>query len=121
MARTIPPGPTPGDRVGRRAGWWAGRLCWSAPYTDGDVDLPLHQEFAAAIAGRDTDVDLYGGAMAIARIGHPLVDIHHYAARLDALGEEAAESAGATRDPERLAAAIDNVLFSRHEIGRAHV
>lgn len=75
--------------------------------------MAIHQEFAAAIAGRDIDVDLYGGAMAIARIGRPTLDIHRYAAILDGYAEAVADISGDTLDPETLAHAIDHVLFSQ--------
>lgn len=78
------------------------------------MEIRPHEEFSAAIAGKDIDVDLYGGAMAIARIGHPLVDIHRYSAKLDGLADEASAVAGDTLDPERLAAGIDHVLFGRY-------
>jgi regulator of sirC expression with transglutaminase-like and TPR domain len=76
------------------------------------VDAGVHREFAAAVAGRDVDVDLYGGAMAIARIGHPSLDIHHYSALLDRLAEEVSDVTGDTLDPEALAHGIDHVLFA---------
>jgi regulator of sirC expression with transglutaminase-like and TPR domain len=78
------------------------------------VDVDPFGEFRAAIAGRDTDVDLYGGVMAIARLGNPTLDIHRYAARLDDLADEASEVAGGSLDPDRLAGAIDHVLFGRY-------
>jgi regulator of sirC expression with transglutaminase-like and TPR domain len=52
--------------------------------------------------------------MAIARIGHPLLDIHRYSARLDRLAEEVTDVTGDTLDPEALAQGIDHVLFSIH-------
>jgi len=78
------------------------------------VDVDLFGEFRAAIGGRDIEVDLYGGAMAIARLGNPTLDIHRYSARLDELGQEAMDVAGGSLEPERLAAAIDHVLFGRY-------
>ena len=52
--------------------------------------------------------------MAIARLGNPTLDIHRYSARLDELGQEAMDVAGGSLEPERLAAAIDHVLFGRY-------
>jgi regulator of sirC expression with transglutaminase-like and TPR domain len=78
------------------------------------VDVDIFGEFSAAIAGRDIDVDLYGGVMAIARLGNPTLDIHRYASLIDDLGEEASTVAGDSLDPERLASAIDHVLFGRY-------
>jgi regulator of sirC expression with transglutaminase-like and TPR domain len=76
------------------------------------VEHTLAAQFTDAITGRDEDVDLFGAAMLIARIGNDEVNPHPYAARLDFIAEEAAEHAGETRQVEALAAAIDYQLFS---------
>lgn len=70
------------------------------------------EAFAAAIAGRDREVDLFGAAMQIARIGNDAADPHGCAARLDEIAEAARDHAGDTLDPDRLAAAVDYQLFS---------
>lgn len=72
----------------------------------------LADEFARAIDGRDQDVDLFGAAMVIARIGDPELNPHRHAAELDEIAEAALEHAGDSRAPEDLAAAIDYQLFS---------
>jgi regulator of sirC expression with transglutaminase-like and TPR domain len=62
--------------------------------------------------GRDHEVDLFGAAMILARLGNPHLNPHHYAARLDAFAEAALDYADRDRQPEHLAAAIDYQLFS---------
>ncbi len=76
------------------------------------VKPTLADEFAGSIAGRDHEVDLFGAAMIIARLGRDGLDPHHYAARLDHFAEAAAEHAEGSNRPEALAAAIDYQLFS---------
>jgi regulator of sirC expression with transglutaminase-like and TPR domain len=74
--------------------------------------MSLTDEFRDAIRGRDEEVDLFGAAMLIARLGYPTLNPHAYAARLDHIAEAAATYAGGAREPEALAAAIDYQLFS---------
>lgn len=76
------------------------------------VQDTLVDEFAAAVAGRDEEVDLFGAAMLIARLGNPSLNPHAYAAQLDRFAETAEEHAAGSRRPEDLAAAIDFQLFS---------
>lgn len=71
----------------------------------------MRQAFAAAIAGKDADVDLFGAAMVIARIGNPGADPHATARQLDLIAEAVREQAGDTRDAGALAHAIDHELF----------
>ena len=77
----------------------------------------LHRDFEAfaqAIKGADHEVDLYGAAMVIARLGEHPVDPHRTAAQLDAFAEAAREHAGDGASPDALAHAIDHQLFSVH-------
>ena len=72
----------------------------------------LEREFAAAIAGRDHEVDLFGAAMLIARLGSRVVDPHRYSRELDLIAEAAADAAADARDDRELAAAVDHELFT---------
>jgi regulator of sirC expression with transglutaminase-like and TPR domain len=75
----------------------------------------FHQDFdafAQAVRGADHEVDLYGAAMVIARLGGHIVDPHLTAAQLDNLAEAAREHAGDSASPDALAHAIDHQLFS---------
>lgn len=72
----------------------------------------LAGDFSRAIAGRDDEVDLFGGAMTIARIGNPAVDPHAAARRLDLIAEAVLDYCDGDREPEHLAAAIDYQLFT---------
>jgi regulator of sirC expression with transglutaminase-like and TPR domain len=76
------------------------------------MDSALHRDFAAAITGADHDVDLFGAAMAIARIGNSAVDPHRVAATLDEIAEAVRYQAGGTVDPDRLSQALDHRLFT---------
>jgi len=76
------------------------------------MDSTLSRDFAAAIAGSDHDVDLFGAAMTIARIGNPVADPHRVAATLDEIAEAVRYQAGDTADPERLSQALDHRLFT---------
>ena len=71
----------------------------------------VSHEFAAAIAGPDQDVDLFGAAMAIAALGGHEVDKHRTASQLDAIAEAVREEAGETLDASHLANAINHQLF----------
>jgi regulator of sirC expression with transglutaminase-like and TPR domain len=68
--------------------------------------------FSAAIAGADHEVDLFGAAMVIARLGDQYADPHATASRLDIIAEEAREYAGDDATPDALAHAVDYQLFS---------
>ncbi len=70
------------------------------------------EAFAAAIAGSDLEVDLFGGAMIIARLGNADADAHATAARLDVIAEEVRAYAGHRPTPDALAHAVDYQLFS---------
>lgn len=72
----------------------------------------VSHEFEGAIAGADHEVDLFGAAMMIARIGGHEVDAHRAAAKLDLIAEAVREHAGETNDPGELAHAIDHQLFT---------
>lgn len=67
--------------------------------------------FAQAIAGRDHEVDLFGGAVAIARLGRDGVDGHALARELDLIAEAVLARAGEGAGAEALAAALDAELF----------
>ncbi len=68
-------------------------------------------DFAQAIAGHDHEVDLFGGAVAIARLGRDDVDGHALARELDLIAESVRERAGDRVFPEPLAAALTGELF----------
>ena len=76
------------------------------------VKLDDLEAFSAAIQGADHEVDLFGAAMLIARIGDPDADVHETASRLDVMAEEARAHAGARADDHALAHAIEYQLFS---------
>ncbi len=68
--------------------------------------------FSRAIAGADHEVDLFGGAMLIARLGDPDADVHAVASRLDVIAEEVRSYAGERADTHALAHAIEYQMFS---------
>ena len=68
-------------------------------------------DFAHAIAGHDHEVDLFGGAVAIARLGHDDVDGHALARELDLIAETVRERAGDHVAPDLLAATVTAELF----------
>ncbi len=67
--------------------------------------------FKAAIQGSDHDVDLFGAAMLIARLGGGRPDPHTYARKLDLFAEAALEQAAGSKDRHELTHAIDHQLF----------
>ena len=77
-----------------------------------NVSSDISHEFAMAIAGADHEVDLFGGAMIIARIGGHPVDAHRAAQQLDLMAESTRERAGDATDAGALAHAIDHELFT---------
>ena len=68
-------------------------------------------DFATAIAGHDHEVDLFGGAVAIARLGHDGVDAHALARDLDLIAESVREHVNGNAGPEALAGAVTAELF----------
>ncbi|MEO8540434.1 MAG: transglutaminase-like domain-containing protein [bacterium] len=70
------------------------------------------EAFATAISGSDHEVDLFGAAMIIARLGNEEADPHATASRLDVIAEEIRSYAGDRPDAHALAHAIDYQLFS---------
>ena len=82
----------------------------AVPYTR-SVDSSTYRDFAAATRGRDSDVDLFGAAMLIARLGDPAADPHAVARELDVIAEAVTDSVEPGADPETLAGAIDHELF----------
>ncbi|MCC6381586.1 MAG: transglutaminase family protein [Dehalococcoidia bacterium] len=75
------------------------------------MDSASLHEFAMAAAGRDSDVDLFGAALIVARLRAGPTDPNGCARELDLIAEAAGERAGDTRDPLVLAQAIDHELF----------
>ena len=69
------------------------------------------RDFARAIAGQDHEVDLFGGAVAIARLGRDGVDGHALARELDLIAEAVRERAPAPAAPADLARAVTAELF----------
>lgn len=76
------------------------------------MDPTNYDAFAAAIAGADQDVDLFGAAMVIARLGDGTADPHAVAAQLDILAEQVRAYAGDRASADALAHAIDYQLFT---------
>jgi regulator of sirC expression with transglutaminase-like and TPR domain len=72
----------------------------------------IHHELAEAVAGSDSDVDLFGAAMAIARLSGKPVNPHAIAAELDGFAESVRDDVGDRHDVEALAHAIDHQLFT---------
>lgn len=75
----------------------------------------LHEDFEAfsrAIRGADHEVDLFGGAMIVARLGGHAVDSNRTAAQLDTFAEAARDQAGEGASPDALAHAVEHQLFS---------
>lgn len=69
------------------------------------------EEFRQAVRGADHEVDLFGAAMIIARLGGHRVEPHRTARQFDLIAEAALEHAGAAPGPDELAHAIDHQLF----------
>jgi regulator of sirC expression with transglutaminase-like and TPR domain len=76
------------------------------------VNRDDYDAFSAAIAGRDHEVDLFGAAMIVARLGEDDTDPNATAARLDVIAEEARAYAGEGADADALAHAVEYQLFS---------
>mgnify|MGYP000941597583 CR=1 FL=1 len=76
------------------------------------MKLSDFEAFGSAIAGSDHEVDLFGGAMIIARLGNADADPHAVAARLDVIAEQAAAYAGYRASADALAHAIEYQMFS---------
>lgn len=76
------------------------------------VNSDVYHEFAKAIAGPGHEVDLFGAALAIARLRGAPVDPHKCARELDLIAEDVREQAGDFTSPDALAHAIDHELFS---------
>ena len=71
-----------------------------------------YHEFSAAIAGADHEVDLFGAAMIIARLGNESADAHSTAAQLDIFAEATRAHAGEGATADALAHAVEHQLFS---------
>jgi len=76
------------------------------------VNEELRQEFASLTKGPDQEVDLFGAAMVIARLGESPLDKHAVARMLDLMSEDVRRHAGERATPEELAQAIDHELFT---------
>lgn len=72
----------------------------------------VYHDFSEAIKGSDTEVDLFGAAMLIARLGGHAVEAHATAAELDLIAEAVREQAGDRPSHDALAHAIDHELFA---------
>lgn len=72
----------------------------------------LADEFADAIRGADRNVDLFGAAMVIARLGNPTADAHAVARSFDLIADAVRAYAGETQDADDLSHAIDYQLFT---------
>jgi regulator of sirC expression with transglutaminase-like and TPR domain len=77
-----------------------------------EVDSELIHDFEVATAGGDQDVDLFGAAMIIARLGDPAADSHAVARELDLIAEAVLDATGDAHGAQHLAAAINHELFS---------
>ena len=75
------------------------------------VESSLVSDFARAVAGPDSSVDLFGAAMVIARISGRAVDGHKVARELDLFAEAVRDYAGEGATDDQLAHAIDHQLF----------
>ncbi len=80
-------------------------------YTLVSMQSALERDFSRVIAGHDHEVDLFGGAVVIARLGHDQIDAHALARELDLIAETVRERTGASASPETLADAISDELF----------
>ncbi len=76
------------------------------------VKLSDVEAFGSAVAGSDHEVDLFGAAMIVARLGNEDADPHATAARLDLIAEQAAAYAGSGASADALAHAIEYQMFS---------
>ena len=79
--------------------------CPCRAYPDRALDNSPESDFARAIAGHDHEVDLFGAAVAIARLGHDEIDGHALARELDLIAESIRERAAAHADPAATTAA----------------
>lgn len=80
------------------------------PYTPMRMQIETLREFENAVAGASSEVDLFGAAMLIARIGGDQPNPHGYARKLDLLGDAVLEH-NPGRDTASLVNAIDHLLF----------
>ncbi|OAI44486.1 hypothetical protein AYO38_02155 [bacterium SCGC AG-212-C10] len=69
------------------------------------------KDFATAIAGADTEVDLFGAAIVIASLGNREVDAHACARYFDTVADDVLGQVTPAGGPEALAGAIDHELF----------
>ena len=76
------------------------------------VESSLVSDFARAVAGPDSSVDLFGAAIVIARISGRAVDGHKLARELDLFAEAVRDHAGDGATDDQLAHAIDYQLFT---------
>jgi regulator of sirC expression with transglutaminase-like and TPR domain len=76
------------------------------------MDQSTLDAFAEATTGPDSGVDLFGGAIVIARLSGDAVDAHDVARQLDLISEAVRDATGDTLDPGELAHAIDHELFT---------
>ena len=74
--------------------------------------VALGKDFAAAVAGPDSEVDLFGAAMVMARIGGGPANAESVARQIDLIAESAMPSLGQRTDACSLAQSIDHELFT---------
>ena len=85
--------------------------CRGRAYPDGAVENSPESDFARAIAGHDHEVDLFGAAVAIARLGHDNIDGHALARELDLIAESIRERVSGRPQTASLTAAVTAELF----------
>lgn len=77
-----------------------------------NVDRFDFDDFARAIRGADHEVDLFGAAMIVSRLGGHPIDPFHTAARLDHIAEDVLKQAGPNPTQDALSHAIEHQLFT---------
>ena len=85
--------------------------CPLPAYPEPAVEHTPESDFAQAIAGHDHEVDLFGGAVAIARLGRDDVDAHALARELDLVAEAVRGREPERSGPGQLARAVTAELF----------
>ena len=76
------------------------------------VDSSLYEDFVAATSGRDSEVDLFGAAMVIARLRGVAIDANEVARQLDLIAEAVETPPAGRGDSLSLTQAIDHELFT---------
>ena len=76
------------------------------------MDSSLYEDFVAATSGRDSEVDLFGAAMVIARLRGVAIDANEVARQLDLIAEAVETPPAGRGDSLSLTQAIDHELFT---------